>query len=242
MKHLVIPDSHAHPDHSNERFNWLGSLIADVKPDKVIMVGDWADMPSLSSYDFGTKGYEGRRYVKDIEAAVDAQERMFHEIRKRKKKQPKFVMLEGNHEHRITRAISADAAHLDGVISLADLSFEHFGWHFVPYNGGTPGIHEEDGVAYAHYFTSGVMGRPIGGLHPAYQLLAKQYQSCTQGHIHTTDYCVRTNAVGRNVHGLVCGVYQDYFADFAGEANNLWWPGVVVCHDVENGEYDPAGS
>ena len=60
--HLVIPDSHAHPDYSNERYDWLAELILDIKPDVVIDIGDWFDMPSLCSYDRGTKGFEGRRF------------------------------------------------------------------------------------------------------------------------------------------------------------------------------------
>lgn len=237
--HLIIPDSHAHPDYHNKRFNWLGELIVDLKPDVVINMGDMSDMPSLCSYDKGTKGFEGRRYHKDIQSVLDAQERMFAPIKRAKKKRPRFVMLEGNHEHRIERAISTDAAHLEGIISLDDLQYEDFGWEFVKYNGSTPGIIEIDGIAYAHYFTSGIMGRAMGGVHPAYQLLTKQFMSCTQGHTHTTDYCVRTAANGRMIMGLVAGVYQDYFADFAGEANELWWKGVIFKQNVEKGQYDP---
>lgn len=239
MKHLIIPDSHAHPDFHNRRYTWLGRLIVDLKPDKVISIGDWADMPSLCSYDKGTKGYEGRRYKKDIDAAIDAQVKMFAPIKAAKKKRPEFIMLEGNHEHRIDRAISADAAHLDGIISQDDLMYEDFGWEYVRYNGSTPSIKVVDGIAYAHFFTSGIMNRPIGGLHPAASLLTKQYMSCVQGHTHTTDYSVRTRADGKMMHGLICGVYQDYFADFAGEANNLWWKGVVVLNNVQDGSFDP---
>jgi hypothetical protein len=236
---LVIPDAHAHPDFNNRRFKWLGELVADLKPDKVICLGDWADLPSLCTYDKGTKGFEGRRYKDDIASAIQAQEFFFAPIKARKKKQPKFIMLEGNHEYRIKRAINSDAAQLDGIISPDDLLYRKFGWDYVEYEGATPGVVEEDGIAYAHYFTSGVMGRPIGGIHPAYQLIHKQYMSCTQGHVHTTDYCVRTSANGRNLHGLVAGCYQDYYADWAGEANNLWWKGVVFKENVENGQYDP---
>lgn len=239
MRHLIVPDPHAHPDHNNDRFSWLGNLVADLKPDHVICIGDWADMPSLCSYDKGTKGFEGRRYHKDIAASVDAQEKFFAPIRARKKKLPKFWMLEGNHEHRISRAVDADPAHLDGIISVSDLQFEDFGWEVVPYNGSSPGILTLDNVAYAHFFTSGVMGRPIGGVHPAYSLIHKQYMTATQGHIHTTDYCVRTRADGRFIQGLVCGCYVDYFADFAGEGNNLWWRGVVVKDFNSDGTYDP---
>ena len=237
--HLVIPDPHAHPDHSNERFSYLGNLVADLKPDAVICIGDWADMPSLCSYEKGTKGFEGRRYKKDIEAALDAQEKFLGPLRKRKKKFPKFYMLVGNHEHRINRAINQDAAQLDGLISLADLQFAHYGWEVVDYAGGTPGILELDGIAYAHYHCSGAMGRAVSGEHPAYQLIHKGLTSCTQGHIHTTDYCVRTNKLGTSVHGLVAGCYLDYFADYAGVFNALWWRGVVFKKDVENGRYDP---
>ena len=98
---------------------------------------------------------------------------------------------------------------------------------------------ELDGIAYSHYFTSGVMGRPISGEHPAYQLLSKQYQSCTQAHIHTTDYCVRTNASGDHIHGLVAGCMVDYYCDWAGEANRLWWKGCIIKRNVNTGSYDP---
>jgi hypothetical protein len=238
MKHLVIPDPHAHPDYNNVRFTALGNMILDERPDVVICLGDMADMPSLCSYDKGTKGFEGRRYKKDVEAVLDAQEKLFAPLNKAKKKKPKFFMLEGNHEHRISRAISYDAAVLDGVISIDDLKFKRFGWNFVPYNGSTPGIAVLDGIAYSHYFTSGIMGRPISGNHPASHLLNKQYMSCTQGHTHTLDYSIRTNARGEKIHGLVAGVYIDYFADFAGDANNQWWSGVIVKRNVNNGSYD----
>lgn len=196
-------------------------------------------MPSLSSYDRGTKGFEGRRYRHDIDSSHDASEKFFQPIKVRKKKLPKFWMLEGNHEERIKRAVNKDPAQLEGVISLNDLQYREYGWEVVEYNGSSPGILSLDGVAYAHYFSSGIMGRPIGGLHPAYSLLTKQYQSCTQGHTHTTDYCLRTNASGLDLMGLVAGCFIDYHCDWAGEANSLWWKGVIVKRNVNRGQYDP---
>ena len=235
--HLVIPDSHAHPDHNNNRYEWAGKLVVDLKPDVVISIGDWADMPSLSSYDQGKKGYEGRRYKKDVDAVLDAQDRFFHPIRKAKKKLPRFVMLEGNHEYRIKRAIEVDAVHLEGIVSPDDLGYEDFGWEYIQYEGATPGTVTIDGITYAHYFPSGVMGRPIGGVNPAYQLVTKYGRSVTQGHIHTFAHYHRGNVV-HECNGLVCGVYQDWFADFAGVANEMWWKGVVFKQNVENGLYD----
>jgi hypothetical protein len=231
--HLVIPDSHAHPDHHNKRYEWLAHLINDIKPDVVIDIGDWWDMPSLCSYDKGTKGFEGRRYKRDIEAGLDAQERVYSITRKSKKKLPRFVRTLGNHEHRIHKAVDRDPV-LEGTIGLSDLRSKDYGWE--QYDFLTPAT--VDGVTYQHYFVSGIMGRPISGERHAQSLILKQLASCTQGHSHLFDYCVRTDVSGRKIHGCVVGVYQDYEADFAGPANALWNPGVVVKHGVENGSYD----
>lgn len=231
--HLVIPDSHAHPDHHNKRYEWLGQLIVDLKPDVVVDIGDWWDMASLCSYDKGTKGFEGRRYKKDIEAGLDAQEKMFAPIRKAKKKRPRFVRTLGNHEHRIVKAIDRDPI-LEGTIGLSDLQSKEYGWEEHPFLSPV----EIDGIMYQHYFTSGIMGRPIGGERHAQSLIAKQLTSCTQGHSHLFDYCIRSDARGRKIHGCVVGVYQDYNADFAGPANKMWNPGVVVKREVQDGQYD----
>lgn len=205
----------------------------DVRPDCVIDIGDWFDMPSLCSYDKGTKGFEGRRYKRDIEAGLDAQERMFATINKAKKKKPRFVRTLGNHEQRILKAVDRDPV-LEGTIGLSDLQSKEYGWEEIPFL--TPIT--IDGVTYQHYFTSGIMGRPISGERHAQTLILKQLQSCTQGHSHLFDYCIRSANDGRKIHGCVVGVYQDYDADFAGPANRMWAPGVVIKRQVQNGQYD----
>jgi len=232
--HLVIPDQHAHPDYNNSRFEWLGKLIVDLKPDTVINLGDMADMPSLCTYDKGTKGFEGRRYKKDIEAALDAQERMFTPIQKAKKKKPRFVFTLGNHEERINRAISSDAI-LDGTISIDDFKLKDYKWEV--YNFLQPVV--IDGIAYSHYFTSGVMGRPVGGENPAKSLLNKQHMSCTAGHTHTLDFASDTNAASDRIMSLVGGCYLDYASGWNNpQSENLWWSGVIIKRQVEKGTYD----
>jgi len=236
--HLIIPDQHAHPEFHNNRADWVGKLIKDIRPDVVVNIGDAADMPSLSSYDKGTRAFMGRNYRKDIDAHLDFQERMWAPIKRAKKKRPYSVVLEGNHEYRIKRALNL-SPELDGAISFKDLEFERYYDDVVEYTGRTPGIHVVDGVHYAHFFVSGVLGRAISGEHPAYSLLTKEFVSCTQGHVHTADYAIRTTVGGRKINGLVCGVYQDYWSDWAGEVNKLWWRGVVIKRNVEDGYYDP---
>lgn len=230
--HLVIPDSHAHPDYHNKRYTWLGKLIVDIKPDVVIDIGDWWDMASLCSYDKGTKGFEGRRYKRDIEAGIEAQDRLKEPLRRAKRKLPRFVRTLGNHENRINRVVENDAV-LEGTISLKDLQSKEYGWEEIPFL--TP--IEIDGIDYCHYFTSGVMGKPIGGIHGAHSLLTKRHKSSTMGHTHTFDHKVHSTG-NHHIHGMVCGVYQDYYADYAGPANGMWRSQVVVKRGVENGNYD----
>lgn len=239
--HLVIPDQHAHPDFDNSRADLLGKLIKDIKPDVVINLGDAADLASLSSYDKGKASFHGRNYEKDINAHLDFQDRMWYPIKKSKKKQPYRIVLEGNHEYRIKRAIDL-SPELEGErfgVSFKDLAFGDYYHEVVEYNGGTPGIYTIDGVSYAHYFITGVSGRPIGGEHHAYSLLTKNFTSCTCGHSHTVDWAVRTTTDGEKIMGCVAGVYQDYQSGWAGHINDYWWSGVVLKKGVDNGNYSP---
>jgi len=235
--HLVVPDIHSHPDHNNDRADWLGKLILDIKPEVVVNLGDQWDFSSLSSYDKGKASFHGKSYKKDLDAGLDFSERMWEPIRRAKKKKPYAVFLEGNHEERQSRVLEQHSE-LDGTISFKDLELERYYDEIVRYNGQTPGSTCIDGVNYAHFFVTGVSGRGVSGEHAAYSLLTKQFQSSTCGHIHTFDYSVRTDAAGRRLHGLVAGVYQDYDAGWAGEICKLWTRGITIKRGVENGNYD----
>jgi len=236
--HLVIGDQHAHYQHHNKRAEWLSALIHDLKPDVVINLGDGADMPSLSGYDKGRKSFQGRTYRADIDAHLDFQDRLWSPLRRYKKRLPRSVYLIGNHEHRISRAIDVQPE-LEGAISLNDLQLDNWYDEIVHYEGSTPGTIDVDGIQYAHYFVSGVMGRAISGEHLATSLLSKRFVSSTCGHSHLADYSVRTNGQGRKIMGTVAGVYQDYECDWAGVTQDLWWKGVVFKRNVVNGVYDP---
>ncbi|WP_154073674.1 metallophosphoesterase [Bradyrhizobium erythrophlei] len=238
--HLIIPDSHAHPDHNNDRADWLGQLIADVKPDALIHIGDSADMASLSLYDKGKHSFHGRNYKADISAHCDFQDRTFAPIKKAKRKLPTSYFFVGNHEHRITRAIDV-APELDGAISMKDLQLKEYYDEVIDYTGSTPGVRQIDGISYAHYFVGGIAGRPLGGIHAGYAIATKKHSSATCGHSHLVDWSVHTNITGQQVAGMVVGCYQDYTNDWAGnELGKLWWRGVVVKRNVDgNGGYDP---
>lgn len=242
--HLFIPDSHSQPGVDNDRFEWLGNLALDLRPDAIIDSGDWADMESLSSYDKGLRSFEGRRYNKDIASAVDARKRFnapierFNSGRRRNGKRmyrPRKVALTGNHEERILRATNLHPE-LEGTISLDDLQRERFGWE--TYDFLVPV--EIDGVNYVHYTTSGAGRNAISGQYPAANLLRQEFKSTSVGHSHGFDYAIRTAGTGeRKLHGLVGGCFFRQYMDYASPKQNAsWWRGVCIKTDVRNGEYD----
>ncbi len=234
--HVVFSDAHAHPAHNNDRAGWLGRLILDLKPDVVVNLGDLADMPSLSSYDKGTKGFQGRTYKSDVDSALDFQDRLFTPIRQAKRKKPVFVWVDGNHEHRISKAVNLQSE-LDGTIASSDVRAR--GWdELVEYDGLYPGTHGESGITYGHFLVSGIMGRPIGGERHAYSLINKKLQSVTVGHTHVFDFHLRPRTDGTKAQALVMPCFMDYECDWAGQSGKMWSKGLVIKRNVEDGMYD----
>lgn len=230
--YVVIPDSHAKPGVPNDRYRWAGRLCADVGADVVVDIGDWNDMPSLCSYDMGKKSFEGRRYKNDVGAGLDAKEQF--EIGLGNFKPERKEALEGNHEHRIERVVQ-EHPELDGLLTLEDLGYKEFGWNLSRMS--IPLV--MDDIAFCHYFSSGVMGRPIGGDHHASNLINKCHMSCVCGHSHLVDYAERTRVDGKKLSGLVVGCYFSQKEDYANvQVNNMWRRGIFVLRNVKDGQFD----
>jgi hypothetical protein len=123
--HMVIPDIQAKPNVSHDHLEWIANYAIEKRPDVIVQIGDWADMPSLSLYDKGKRCYEGRRYVKDIEAANYSLERFERTLEEYNRANPhdaynpRKVLTYGNHENRIERATMLDAS-LEGKLTLED--------------------------------------------------------------------------------------------------------------------------
>lgn len=237
MKIVVIPDCQVKEGVPTEHLEWAGKYIADKKPDVIVNIGDFWDMPSLSSYDKGKKDFEGRRYTKDVEAGNAAMDLLLAPIkkeinrqRKNKKKmwKPRMVFTIGNHEYRIERAVECDAI-LEDVISYKDLNLDD--WEV--YDFLEPVIIE--GVAFAHYFTSGVMGRPVSS---AKSLLSKRMMSCIMGHVQDRDIAFQKRADGVNLTGLFAGTFYQHDEKYLGAQNNGSWAGIWMLNEVDNGGLD----
>lgn len=241
--HVVIPDTQVKSGVPTEHLYWIGRYIVDRfydKPDvKIIHLGDHWDMPSLSSYDRGKKAMEGRRYVEDVAAGNRGFKILNHALEqfnygRRRRNQtewwPERHFLFGNHEERVNRAVEADAQ-LDGLLSLDQLDTR--GWERHDFLK----VVVLDGVAYAHYFYNPMTGRPYGGENLKLRLKNIGH-SFTMGHQQTLDYAIKY-VLGRAHHGLVAGACYLHDEDYLGPQGNSYWRGIVVCHEVADGSYDP---
>lgn len=243
MKHLVIPDTQVKDGIDLSYLTHIGKWAAEKKPDVIVCIGDFADMPSLSSYDLpGSKSFEGKRYKADIDAVhagmyhlmtpiVSEQER----LRRNKEKtwNPRLIMTLGNHEDRITRAINANPAHLEGMMSLDDLDYESWGWEVYPFRN----VVVVDGIAYCHYFPSGALGRPIGS---AQALLTKMHMSCFAGHQQGRMIAYGKRADGKELTAIICGSAYPHEEDYLGKGGlgNKHFRGIYQLNDVQDGTFD----
>lgn len=232
--HLVIPDTQIKPGVPTIQLEWIGKYIIERKPDVIVHLGDHWDLPSLSSYDRGTKSMEGRRYREDVDAGntafalLDAPTTE-HNATALIPYLPDKHLLRGNHEDRISRAVESNAQ-MEGTIGYEDLLSP--GWEI--HNFLEPVV--IDGISYCHYYYNPMTGRPYGGA-CATRLKTIGY-SFTMGHQQTLDFAMRP--VGRGLHyGLVAGACYLHEENYKGPQGNTHWRGVIVKHEVENGEYDP---
>lgn len=242
--HVVIGDTQTKAGVWSNHLSWIGHYLVDQfagQDVSVIHVGDHADMPSLSSYDRGKKEMEGRRYKADIAAANEGFDLLcaplaaYNRSRATKRKRqwwPDRHVLLGNHENRISRAVEEDAQ-LEGVISLDDLNFKSHGWTVHPFL--EPLV--LDGVHYCHYWYHPSTGRPYGGEN-LYTRLKQIGHSFTMGHQQGLSCAIRPVGKTRH-HGLVIGSTYLHEEKYLGPQGTAYWRGIVVCHQVENGAYDP---
>lgn len=236
-KHLVIPDTQVRPGVDVRHLEWIGNYCADKKPDVIVQLGDFADMKALSSWDKGKKSAENARYQADVDATRDGMARLMRPIIAEKRRThgkwtPRLVLTLGNHEDRITRFVESEPA-LEGKLSIDDLEYEDWGWEVYPFL--KPVV--VDGIAYAHFFTSGPMGRPVAS---AKALVKKYHQSATMGHTQATDwYPQDTHADGRPILGLFAGTCYLHDEPYLGPQGNFQRRQIIVKHEVQRGVYDP---
>lgn len=238
MRILVIPDTQCKPDTPTEHLGWAGDAICDYRPDVVVHLGDHWDFPSLSSHDkAGSKYFEGKRYLADVEAGNKGMEALLSPLKelqriqketKHKVYKPRLVFLKGNHCNRLTRAVNSNPM-LEGLMTfdhldLADWEVNEF-LHPVFING----------VGFNHYWPVGAMDRPAAS--PA-AIISKLHMSCVAGHCQGKQIAYGKAADGRSICSIITGSYYLHSEDYMSRLGNKHWRGLVVLNDVKEGCFD----
>jgi hypothetical protein len=217
--------------------------MVDKKPDVVVMLGDFADFPSLSSYNTPLEK-EGLRLLDDIEYAAYGMRKLldplteYNKRMKRNKKSqyhPRLVMLMGNHEHRVSRFVEQHPE-LQGFLDIADpVEYRSFGWELIPFEH----IVNIDGLRYSHYFRNpqSLKGGVLGGTMD--NKLNKLGWSFVMGHQQHLQYGIQHLSDGAVRQGIVAGAYYMHDEKYLGPQKNNHWRGIILLNEVRDGQYDP---
>ena len=239
MKILVIPDCQIKAGVPTEHLTWAGKAICEYRPDVIVNLGDFADIPSLSTHDkVGSKYFEGLRYKTDVEVTKEAMKKLLAPLRDLQKSQketkhkvykPRMVMLLGNHENRIDRAINNNPT-LEGLISTKDLEYEK-DWEVHNF------LHPTfiNGVGFNHYWPTGAMGRPASS---AATIINKLHMSCIAGHQQGKQVAYGKRADGKPITSIIVGSYYLHDESYMDKLSNRHWRGLLVMNEVEDGHFD----
>jgi len=250
-KTLVIPDAHADPRISNERFVALGNFIAEQQPDHIVQIGDFGNLDSIS---FHTKGkpllQEGMRLSDDLASMKDAFDKIWSPVDKlnakrtafkHKQYKPNVHWMEGNHEDRTWRYIQ-DKPELSGFVPTHDfVGATERGFNVVPFRDHV----YINGVAFTHAPLAPAKNVTLAGKFICARAVEGYQQSVVFGHvhhrsIHSVNRNTANSSTGTRIDAISAGCYFDYNPDYVrgNEGQLNWWRGLVMLTHISPGEVD----
>lgn len=188
---LLIPDVHV-PFEDKRAWDVMMTVARDVKPDIIVILGDFLDGYSVSSHvkDPNKRGLLLQEEILAGRARLD-------ELDSLGASRKEYVS--GNHEERLDRYISDKAPDLFGLVTIPKLlQLASRGWRFTPYR---------------HFTKVGklVVTHDAGkaGLGATADAVAKFGHSVAHGHTHTFVTVVRGDAMGNKHVGCSFGWLGD---------------------------------
>jgi hypothetical protein len=239
MNHLWIPDTQVRDGVPTKHIEALGNYIEEKRFDKIICAGDWWDMPATSNWNSAHE-QEGLRVQDDIDSGNRAMHLLWRAVNRRNKKvagwkkkqyNPRTIFIHGNHEAHLERIWERDPR-LHGLVGYDSLAIKQYFDVEVEFKD----FIIEDGIAYSHFFYNPMSGRPYSGMIET--RLKNIGCSFTQGHAQEFSYGERQLPTGKRLHGLVAGAFYMHDESYKGKQGNAHWRGVIVKHEVRDGEYD----
>lgn len=174
---LIVPDTHA-PYHDQVAWDLMMRVGKKLKPDGIIIIGDFPDFYSVSSH----SKTPDRALKLDKELAVA--NGMLDELDALKPAVK--VYLGGNHEDRLERYLRDKAPELYPLITIPSvLRLDERGWEYVPYKDST----KIGKINFTHDVGS-------AGKYNVYRAMDVFQSSIVTGHTHRMAYLVEGDAGG----------------------------------------------
>lgn len=227
---IVIPDTQVREDVPTKHLIAAGNYIAEKEPDAVFHLGDHWDFPSLNFHSKKIE-VEGTRIIKDINAGNDGLDKLTNGIKQNTKARPRLVLLRGNHEDRLTRAI-ADDPKLQGLVGFNLFNDVKLGWEVHSFLE----VVEYEDILFSHYYYNPMTSRAWGG--DARYKLAKIHRSFVMGHVQGLSTAILEIPNGKRLRGLVSGSFYEHSENYIGPQGNSHWRGILVLNEVRDGNYD----
>lgn len=247
-KILCIPDGHTEPAENLDSYHSVGKLIVSARPDYVIIMGDFVSLNSLSHWDADKKlTMEGKRYVKDINAANTALDYLLNpyqeyidkcnsywKIGKAKQYNPKFIYLMGNHEFWFNRYIEQNPQMQGHVDIVKDLHLVQRGFIIVPYKQYI----DIDNILFTHVPINAA-GQPVSGKYALQRALELTSKSVVFAHTHRWEMAAIHRMAGGNlIQALTCGCFFNDTPTYAEGSIHSYWKGITILHTDGGGNFD----
>lgn len=234
LKIAVLTDAQVMPGVPMDHLAWYGMFVAEKRPDAIVCIGDFGDFPSLSKFGRGERDFAEHRWAKDLAAFHEGMQLFLGPIEAEMEKDPSwkpmFEFLEGNHESHLDR-ITQEFPFLEGTIDKKELCLAEYGWRVHDFMQPI----SINGVAFCHYFPSGVMGRPITS---APQILAKLHMSAFAGHQQGREIAYARRADGSTMTAIISGSFYQHQYKYLSPFTNAHWRGTYFLHEVQDGRFD----
>lgn len=242
---LIIPDPQIKEESCLDHLRAAGNYAVKTKPDVIVAIGDWADMPSLSKHASAIE-IEGRRIAKDIEAGKKGMREFlkpiqtYNNIQRRYRKklyEPRMVFTIGNHcsRTRLSRLVTEMPILQDFLKDDFESFLKTLGWEVYDFLE----IVNIGGIKFSHYFINPHSAKksPAGGTID--NMLKSVGFSFVQGHTQGLKMGKHYLADGTARLGIVAGSFYMEDENYMGlQGNKSHWRGIVRLDDVKNGNGD----
>ena len=120
---LLVPDCHR-PYHDRRAWRLMLQVAREIRPSRVVVLGDFADFYTVSSHD-----KDPRRTIR-LELEIESARRGLDSL----EFIPHRYFCAGNHEYRLERYLMTKAPELFNLVNVQDLfELKKRGWHYTPY-------------------------------------------------------------------------------------------------------------